>query len=101
MQVKVNEQIQTFNYAEMGFEDRRTGKPNEAWGLLRELAKAGGVLPNFARDGKTFIAIEKCMVRMRQSLKKHFHIASDPVLKDAARGYSCRFKIGCSPSFEK
>jgi hypothetical protein len=101
VQVKVGTQVQTLNYTEMGFQDRRSGKPNQAWGLLRGLAQGDGISPNFARNTKDFIRLEKCMERMRQRLRKHFQIASDPVLKDPARGYSCRFKVGCGPSFER
>jgi hypothetical protein len=35
VRVKDGTQLQTFNYSEMGFEDRRSGKPNEGWGTLR------------------------------------------------------------------
>jgi hypothetical protein len=101
VQVKVGPQRQTHNYAEMGFRDNRSGKPNQAWGMLRALAQAGGFIPNAARDSKDFIGMAKRVERMRQTLKAHFQIASDPVTLDVARGYCCRFKIGRAPSFEK
>jgi hypothetical protein len=100
VQVKVGAKVQTFNYDEMGFRDRRTGKPNEGWGLLRALARADGVIPESARDSKDFIAMGKRIERVRQRLKSHFQIASDPVPK-GVNGYCCRFKIGRAPSFEK
>ena len=81
--------------------DNRSGKPNQAWGMLRALAQAGGFIPNAARDSKDFIGMAKRVERMRQTLKAHFQIASDPVTLDVARGYCCRFKIGRAPSFEK
>jgi hypothetical protein len=101
VQVKVGPQAQTLNYTEMGFDDQRSGKPNEAWGLLRALAKAGGVIPESARDSKDFIAMGKRIERMRQRLKEHFQITSDPLPHDPVRGYCCQFKIGCARSFEK
>jgi hypothetical protein len=49
VQVKIGSQVETRNYAEMGFEDKRSGKPNHAWGVLRALARNGGVIPNSVR----------------------------------------------------
>src|ERR1017187_3897558 len=100
VQVKDGTQIQTLNYNEMGFEDRRSGKPNQGWGVLRALAQAGGVIPESARDAKDFIGMGKRIERIRHTLKTHFQITSDPVGKDA-KGYHCLFKIGYAPSFDK
>ena len=100
VQVKDGTQVQTFNYTEMGFEDRRSGKPNQAWGVLRALAQASGVLPVCARNSKDFLEMAKRIERMRQTLKKHFQITSDPLPWDAVKGYCCRFKIGCARSFK-
>lgn len=100
VQVKVGQQpVQTRNYAEMGFEDRRSGKPNQAWGLLRAIAQANGFIPNSVRDSKDFIGMEKRLERMRRTLKSHFQIGSDPLLKEPGKGYCCQFKIGCAPAF--
>src|SRR5262249_2908238 len=38
---------ETYNYADMYFEDARNGKPNLAWETLRQLAKSNGVLDPF------------------------------------------------------
>ena len=100
VQVKDGTQLQTFNYTEMGFEDRRSGKPNQAWGVLRAVAQASGVLPVCARNSKDFLEMAKRIERMRQTLKKHFQITSDPLPWDAVKGYCCRFKIGCARSFK-
>ena len=100
VQVKVGTQVETFNYTEMGFEDRRSGKPNQAWGLLRALAQASGVLPDSACNSKDFLGMGKRIGRMRQTLKTHFQITSDPLPRNDVRGYCCRFKIGCAPSFK-
>ena len=97
--VKTGNENRTYNYAEMGFEDRRSGKPNRAWGLLRTLAQAGGVIPNSVRDGKEFIALEKGVERLRSGLRAHFQIASDPMPLDSMKGYCCRFKVECAPAF--
>jgi hypothetical protein len=99
VQVNDGTQVQTFNYHEMGFEDRRSGKPIEGWGMLRAIAKAGGFIPNSARDAQDFIGMGKRIERLRQGLKKHFQITAEPLLKDAT-GYRCLFKIGIAPSFD-
>jgi hypothetical protein len=101
VQVEVGGQVQTRNYAEIGFADKRSGKPNQAWGLLRTLAQAKGVIPNSARKSPEFIAMAKRIERIRKSLRDHFRIGSDPIPLDSTRGYCCRFSIRCAPSFEK
>ncbi len=101
VQVEVDTQRKTYNYAEMGFTDKRSGRPNQAWGLLRTLARAGGVIPNQARFSKEFIAMGKRIERLRATLRHHFGISSDPVPLDSNSGYGCRFHIRCAPSFDK
>ena len=100
VQVKVRTQLPTYNYAEMGFADKRSRKPNQAWGMLRALARAGGVIPNAARNSSDFLRMGKRIERLRQTLRSHFQISSDPIVLDRDRGYCCQFKIGCSPSFK-
>jgi hypothetical protein len=101
VEVRVGPRVpQTFNYAEMGFADRRSGKPDQGWTMLRTLARAGGVIPNAARDSKEFMGMGKRIERIRQKLRAHFHVAGDPIQLDPARGYCCQFKIGCAPAFE-
>lgn len=39
VQVRNGASLETRNYAELGFEDGRTGKPNQAWETLRGLAR--------------------------------------------------------------
>ena len=100
VQVRMGEQNPTYNYAEMGFADSRSGKPNQAWRLLRTLAQAKGVIPDSARDGKDFIAFGKRVERLHHRLRAYFKIASDPVPLDSATGYCCRFKVECAPAFK-
>jgi len=92
---------ETRNYAEMGFQDKRSGKPNQGWGVLRALAQTKGVIPSSARNSIEFIAMAKRIERMRRTLRQHFGIPSDPVPLDPVRGYCCRFQIGCAASFGK
>ena len=101
VQVEVGKQVETRNYAEMGFEDKRSGKPNQAWGVLRALARAGGAIPDLARNSEEFIAMGKRIERLRATLSRQFGILSDPIPRDSNRGYRCRFHVGCSSSFDK
>jgi hypothetical protein len=98
VQVEVGKQLKTFNYAEMGFEDRRNGKPNNAWGLLRVLAVNGGVISNAVAASKDFIALGKRFERLRTTLKQHFGISSDPIPLDS-KEYRCRFNLKRGPSY--
>ena len=101
VQVEAGSPAGTYNYAEMGFTDKRSGRPNQAWGMLRTLARAGGVIPNVARNSNEFIAMGKRIERLRATLRHHFEIVSDPIPLDSKRGYCCRFHIRCAPSFHK
>jgi hypothetical protein len=103
VQITTGNQTETRNYGELGFMDKRGGKPNEAWKLLRTLARARGHIPSSARraDPDDILALGKRFERLRKTLMNHFGISSDPVPLDAAHGYNCRFKIGCAPSFDK
>ena len=100
VRVKVGSQVQTYNYSEMGFEDRRNGKPNQAWGLLRTLAQSDGVISNSVRNSKEFLTLGKLIERVRRQLQAHFRIASVPIVLDAEKGYCCQFKIECAESFK-
>ncbi len=40
VQIMIGDQTETRNYGELGFMDKRGGKPNQAWGLRRTLAMA-------------------------------------------------------------
>ena len=101
VQVDGGTQTGTYNYAEMGFTDRRSGRPNQAWGVLRALARAGGTIPDPARNSEEFIAMGKRIERLRATLSRQFGILSDPIPRDSNRGYRCRFHVGCSSSFDK
>ena len=99
VRVQVRKQVETRNYAEMGFEDMRSGKPNQGWHLLRKLVVNEGVLTDSSRRGKEFIAMEKGVERLRRGLRQHFGISSDPLPWHSGKGYICRFKTECAPSF--
>lgn len=54
VKLKVKSEIQTTDYIKMGFEYRRTGKPNDAWKRLTEFACNKGMLTNFSSTENGF-----------------------------------------------
>jgi hypothetical protein len=87
------------NFGDMGFEDRRRGggKPIQAWNFLLELAKRKGICPAAKVSGDQ--QIQKRAQELRDLLQSHFHMTGDPLPFVEGTGYSCRFKIRLSPSF--
>ena len=95
----VRDQHQTLNYAEFGFEDRRSGKPTAAWGMLRELALNHGTIsapPPF----QTWKKVEKRMQEIKKVFKTHFGPADNPIPFISHGGYQAQFHITLGPSFE-
>jgi hypothetical protein len=97
--IKNGTPAETLNYAEMGFEDRRTGKPNQAWMMLRTLAEERGIISDKAKTGKDWLRVAKRMEEIRKALRKHFGRSDDPVPFVEGAGYQAVFKIDCAPSF--
>jgi hypothetical protein len=98
LQIIAGEHTETRNYAEFGFEDRRSKAPNLAWVTLRSLAEAGGTIrrPN---NGQDWPSVEKRMQEIRRIFRNHFKIDDDPLPFIEGAGYRARFKISCAPSF--
>lgn len=90
---------ETHNYAELGFADRRNGKPSQAWVTLRAMAEENGIIRNGAKTGVVWPKVEKRIQEIRKVLRKHFGITADPIPFVEGTGYQACFKIGCSPSF--
>jgi hypothetical protein len=92
----------TYNYGELGFQDRRSGKgeeprPNRAWVMLCEMAKHGGTLPR-PSPGKERTMVQKRIEEIRERLRGHFGIEGDPIPFNR-NVYQTSFKINCGPSF--
>ena|SRR5437899_3096409 len=90
---------ETLYYGELGFEDGRSGKPNQAWLLMRALAENGGVLRDGASAGIAWPKVEKRIQEIRLILRNHFGAATDPVPFVEGTGYRTLFKICCGASF--
>lgn len=65
------------NYAEMGFKDKRTSKPNKSWKVLLGFALTCGQLNKY--DTKEKGKIEKSIQRLEEALIKYFNIGGDPI----------------------
>jgi len=91
---------ETRNYAEFGFEDGRTGRPNQAWEALRVLAQQRGVLQDGTAVNQPWPKVEKRIQEIRKVFRDHFGISADPIPFVEGVGYQARFKVSCAPSFE-
>ena len=99
VQIRNRATTETHNYAEFGFEDRRTGKPNLAWKTLIAIAEQRGTFPNAAKTGREWVEVEKRIQEIRKVLRKHFRISADPIPFVDGTGYKALFKINFRPSF--
>lgn len=94
----------SWNYAEMGFENRKTQTPNLAWYVLKELAEKQGSIPVPLKQRK---AIEKRIQEIRRTLRAHFatqgiRIPPESELLAYARPertYRAAFQVGTRKSF--
>jgi len=99
VQIRNSAKIETRNYGEFGFEDRRSGKPKQAWAALRELAERDGLIRRPTQLSKKWPLVERRMQEIRKILRAHFGIKSDPIPFVEGTGYQAVFKIGCRPSY--
>ena len=100
LELRVAGQAETLNYSEISLADRRSGKPNQSWGVLLALAQGGGVIPETARNSKQWLALEKQIERTRKVLRERFALLDDPLPFEKGTGYRARFEIRCAASFE-
>jgi hypothetical protein len=106
IEIRNGSSTRTWNYGELGFEDRRSrrygssGKPTQAWIMLRLLAKSRGTIRDGSTLGGDWQTVEKRIQEIRKFLREHFRIDVDPLPFVSGTGYQARFKVGCGPSFE-
>ncbi len=86
-----------YNYSDLGFEDRRSGKQNLAWTMLSLLAEKRGTMTEPPPGEKRAMA-QKRIQELRRWLQAHFRIDTDPIPCNGGV-YQTSFKIGCRPSF--
>jgi hypothetical protein len=99
VQIRIGTWTETCNYGELGFRDRRDGKPNRAWICLRMFAKQGGTLPIGKGSLDARVTLEKAVQEIRKALRSHFGLPADP-LPLVSGAYTAVFKIEWDRSAE-
>ncbi len=74
--IKVSGHTYDTSFADMGFADKRTGKPNTQWTLLTVFAKNGGSLSASSPDAKDKYKKHKQL--LSDALKGYFSMDTDP-----------------------
>lgn len=103
VEIHIGDQVETRNYSELGFEDKRSGKSATAWLLLRILAQQDGTIAKPEQGGAAkWTGVEKGIQQIRKTFHQVFHIVGDPFepFKEVG-GYKTKFRIGCAQSFER
>lgn len=90
--IKVSGHTHDTSYADMGFADGRTGKPNTQWVLLALLAKNGGSLSS--KDPRANDKYKKHKQLLADVLKEYFSMDTDPFKPyESIDGYSIKINI--------
>lgn len=84
-------------FVEMGFENKKNGKPNLQWTMLQGLAKENGELysvHNLLKSANAKMNAEQRIKRIRHLLRKNFQLKADPIpwIK-ADKCYRCSFTL--------
>ena len=94
IQVTVLGCSKAFNYAEAGFENRKTQNPNYAWNLLRQFAGQNGQMERPQGKRSDLTRMEKDVQAIRKRFKELFKIPDDPFLPyRQEKCYQTIFKI--------
>jgi hypothetical protein len=93
VEISIGDERKTYNFGELGFEDRRNGKPSFAWVMLRDLAERSGTLQRPA-PGRTRASHQKRIEEIRRKLRTRFKIDTDPIPFNGSV-YQTSFTIGC------
>ena len=99
VEIRIGGKVQRRNYKEIaGFENRHTGKPSQLWAMLRVFGSLpNGTMPDDARNGKEWVALQKKIERTSNALRKHFVMTGDPFPYIRGTGYCARIKIRPTP----
>lgn len=100
IQIRNGTMFETRNYGEFGFEDHRSGKPNQAWLTLRALAEGHGRIQAPTKAHRGWSQVEKRIQEIREVLRDHFGIPYDPIPYVKGTGYRALFKIDCRASYK-
>lgn len=93
IEIKTPDSRRHFNFAELGFEDRRRpGTETIAWAYLRLLAGVGD--DQMARRAHKPAVVEKAVQSLRKRLKEMFGLGDDPFLPyHQVKRYAPKFKL--------
>jgi hypothetical protein len=97
VRVSVGTTIENLNYAEMGFEDRRSHKPTLAWDVLKALAENLGTLKVSER---AWSKTERRIQEIRKILRDRYRLKGDPLPYVDSEGYRAEFRILCNASYD-
>lgn len=90
--IQVSGHTHDTSFADMGFADKRTGKPNMQWGFLIALAKNGGSLS--ASDPDANDKYKKHKQLLADNLKSYFSMDTDPFKTyEKTEGYVLKLSI--------
>jgi hypothetical protein len=67
-------------FRELGFSNKKSGKPVRSWGLLFALAAGNGEVTELAMGARSWDKVEKAAQDLRQRLKSAFRHPDDPLL---------------------
>jgi hypothetical protein len=98
VQITVKNVTETRNYTEMGFDDRRTQKPDLSWLLLRRSHQ--GTISTENEAGARWVQVEPRVSTIRKRLRRIFALESDPFApyRDT-QSYRARLRITLARSF--
>lgn len=98
LEIRVFDESETFNYQDLGLDDRRTGAPNLAWKTLLALAQGQGDIPT-ELSGREWLKREKRIQALRSFMRQLFNLPDDPLPIVEGQGYRPRFHIRRGRSF--
>ncbi|MBW8015037.1 MAG: hypothetical protein FVQ82_02550 [Planctomycetes bacterium] len=84
------------NYAELGFQDRRNGLPNQLWGILRTLAEQNTLIAKGLPTSKHSLPMDtqKSIDRIRKTLRAYFDLQDIPIVYNRTKHrYCCKFTL--------
>ena len=100
IEIRIGQECEFWNYADLGFADRRTGSPNTLWQMLRRIAESDGSFRETTGTvGRPRAVLEKRVERLRTFLRHYFNLPGDPLPYAPGNGYRARFEICCGPSY--
>jgi len=96
IKVRARGQLREYRFDQIGFENKRSGKPNRLWFLLQVFGARGGQLSwqDLSSTGMTANQVQSNVKRLRKSLRKFMGIEDDPFYPYwKVKAYEAKFAI--------